>query len=88
MFIVYAKDSEVEIPRGAGVEQTKLHSEVEPEVFPSCVNEQSSKDGSKKLEEFMRNLKRDPEWARSIPFVKLNAMVPKGYHIFANEDQF
>ncbi|EYB86352.1 hypothetical protein Y032_0280g1213 [Ancylostoma ceylanicum] len=37
----------------------------------------SSKDGSRKLEEFMRNLKRDPEWARSIPFVKLNAMVPK-----------
>ncbi|EYB86356.1 hypothetical protein Y032_0280g1215 [Ancylostoma ceylanicum] len=34
------EDSEVEVPRGAGLEQTKLHSGVESEVFPSCASEQ------------------------------------------------
>ncbi|VDL82935.1 unnamed protein product [Nippostrongylus brasiliensis] len=59
--------------KNARGEQILIHSADEVVVEPSAVK----KSESQKVANFLNNLRRDPEWARSLPYVKLNATVPK-----------
>ncbi|WKY16013.1 hypothetical protein Q1695_001025 [Nippostrongylus brasiliensis] len=72
--------------KNARGEQILIHSADEVVVEPSAVK----KSESQKVANFLNNLRRDPEWARSLPYVKLNATVPKDLqldlisHLFLN----
>ncbi|KAK6761405.1 hypothetical protein RB195_022461 [Necator americanus] len=73
-------DNTVETPRGFGAHPTSANYGPTADVCESCDEQQSKKDGydCKKLEEFISNIRKDPKWARSLPYVKLNASISKG----------
>ncbi|WKY16012.1 hypothetical protein Q1695_001027 [Nippostrongylus brasiliensis] len=79
----------VEVPRGYGTESITVDENICGGDQPSASCE-VKKSESQKVANFLNNLRRDPEWARSLPYVKLNATVPKDLqldlisHLFLN----
>ncbi|KAJ1360759.1 hypothetical protein KIN20_019813 [Parelaphostrongylus tenuis] len=70
-------------------ENRALFASLEPSER-SGFDEDKHKEEGEKVRQFLSNLKNYPEWARSIPYVKLNAAVPKkiqmelALHLYAN----
>ncbi|VDM54939.1 unnamed protein product [Angiostrongylus costaricensis] len=68
----------IEISRGFVPDALSAKDGIKHEVRPSCgYDHEKRSEECKKVVQFLNNLKENPEWARSIPFVKLNAAVPK-----------
>ncbi|KAK6026898.1 hypothetical protein OSTOST_07117 [Ostertagia ostertagi] len=55
-----------------------MNDEVSPQVEDE---KERGENDIKKVEQFLKNLVENPEWARSLPYVKLNATVPKNIQL-------
>ncbi|CAJ0609595.1 unnamed protein product [Cylicocyclus nassatus] len=72
------EDKEVEVPRGFSTDTDRFVNENSSQISPSIAQHSQKNESSvRKVEDFLENMKRDPAWARSIHYVKLNAMIPK-----------